>query len=76
MAASVPAMGSVRAKAAVLLGISKTEQTHLLHLLDGLNGEHVLLVYFLGQGLDLLLGKLANHFTNHLLLLGVLEIHT
>ena len=56
---------------AVLLGDRDAEQAELLHLLDDRLGERVLVVVVLGVGEDLLVGELAHHLGDRLLLVGL-----
>ena len=62
----------VEAQAAVLLGDRDAEEAELLHLLDDRLGELVLVVVVLGVGEDLLVGELADHLGDRLLLVGLL----
>ena len=60
---------------AVLRGDGDAHQADLGHLLNGLHGETLLLVDFGGEGLDLLLCKLANHLQEEFFLFGEAKIH-
>ena len=64
----------VEAHAAVLLGDRYAEQAELLHLLDDRLGELVGVVVVLGVGDDLLVGELAHHLGDRLLLVGLLGV--
>ena len=66
----------VAACAAVLPGEVNAHHAQLRHLLHGFHGEALFLVNLLGQGLDLVLGKLTVHLTEHQLLIGKMKIHT
>ena len=66
----------IAAGAAVLLGEIDAQHPQLGHLFDGLHGETLLLIEFLGQRLNLGLCKLAVHLTEHLLLVCQMKIHT
>ena len=59
---------------AVLLGDRDPEQPELLHLLDDRLGELVLVVVVLGVGEDLLVGELAHHLADRLLLVGLVGV--
>ena len=61
----------VEPHAAVLLGDRDAEQAELLHLLDDRLGVLVLVVVVLGVGQDLLVGELADHRDDGLLLVGL-----
>jgi hypothetical protein len=61
----------VQAHPAVLLGERHPEQPELLHLLDDRIGELVGGVVVLGVGQDLLVGELAHHLADRLLLVGL-----
>ena len=64
----------VEPHAAVLLGDRHAEQPELLHLLDDRLREGVLVVVVLGVGQDLLVGELAHHLGDRLLLVGLLGV--
>ncbi len=64
--------GQVEAHAAVLFGNRHPEEAELLHFLDDRLREGVLVVVVLGVGDDLLVGELAHHFGDRLLLVGLL----
>ena len=66
---------NVAAGAAVLLGEVDAHHAQLSHLLDGLHGEALFLIDLLGQGLDLVLGELAVHLADHLMLFRQVKIH-
>ncbi len=53
-----------------VLGDRDAEQPELLHLLDDRLRELVLVVVVLGVGDDLLVGELAHHLADRLLLVG------
>ena len=59
---------------AVLLGDRHAEQPELLHLLDDRLRELVLVVVVLGVREDLLVGELADHLADRLLLVGLVGI--
>ena len=62
----------IEAHAPVLLGDGHPEQPELLHLLDDRLGELVDGVVVLGVREDLLVGELADHLADRLLLVGLL----
>ncbi len=64
----------IETHAAVLLGDRHPEQPELLHLLDDRLGEAVLVVVVLGVGNDLLVGELAHHLADRLLLISLLGV--
>ena len=64
----------IQAHAAVLLGDRHPEQPKLLHLLDDRLRERVLVVVVLGVGQDLLVGELAHHLDDRLLLIRLLGV--
>ena len=64
----------VEPHAAVLLGDRHPEQAELLHFLDDLLREGVLVVEVLGVGDDLLVGELPDHLGDVALKVGLLAV--
>ena len=63
------------ALAAVLLGDIHAHHAQLGHLLDGLGGEALFLVHFLGQRLDLVLSEAAEHLLDEEFFFRQIKIH-